>query len=310
MLNCPKCGLTITDTHKNCPKCRTKIEDMKLDNTDVVKKNSMNIPSQQIKEEMIEAVIRAEETAIAATNTNDPTPEETILAAVVEAEALAAIEEENEEKKEKNVCEICQTIIKEDQTVCESCGSVIENATPIEQEQIITPKTDEQANKWIAAIGYVIFFFPLIFNYYKESAFAKFHAKQATSLFLASIILFLGLLLLRNTMDDWFLTNADHVNYVCTPVLYGDGEPICIELQPAWHHGHGFAGGAFYYYLRWMLFALHFVPFGWMIIGIINALQGQKRVLPIIGCGCCLKKENQEFEQLNLFNNDKKADSH
>ena len=310
MLNCPECGLTITDTHKNCPKCRTKIEDMQIDSPEVGKKKSKkNHPkdriNQQIKEEKIEAVIRSEDDALATENGT----EETMIAAVVEAEALAAIEEEKEEKEEKSgekICEKCQNIIDDEQSSCPTC-SPKQTVDEVQQERVTTPRTNEQANKWIAVIGYVIFFFPLIFNYYKESAFIKFHAKQATRLFLSSLILFLGLLLLRNTMDDWFLTSADDINYVCSAALNSEGEPICLPLSPVWHHGHGFAGGIFYHYLNWMLFSLHFAPFVFMIIGMINASQGEKRPLPIIGH--FVKDEQQEFEQLNLFAHREKNDS-
>jgi|GEM_PF-1987671 len=295
MLNCPECGLTITTTHKKCPKCRVEIKDVTHGDDNQAKKPKKNA-SQRIKEEMIDAVIRSEANAHA--TTVDPTSEESMLAAVVEAEALVAIEEEKEENEEQTLCEKCQTPIPKDQHICKNCElAASEKIVEEVPKQVVKSKSSDQSNKWIAAAGYVIFFLPLLSNYYKESAFVKFHAKQAASLFIASIVLFLGLLLLRNTMIDWFVTSPEHLSYVCTPLLYED--PFCVQVQPEWHHGHGVAGGVFYHYLKWMIFVLHFMPFVWMIIGIANALYVEKRALPIIGHFG--KNDSGEFEQLNLF---------
>jgi len=269
MLNCPECGLTITDVQKECPKCRTKIENVKEDlkreidaNTESRKKNvkgknASKQSSKQVKEEMIAAVVQAEEANENAEEVATSVKEE-MIAAVVEAEALAALEEEANE--EVHLCETCLAPVEDGQNFCQLCGSSVDAIE--ETVNPLIPKTDEESNKVIAAIGYLLFFFPILCGYYRKSAFAKFHAKQATLLFVSSAVLFVGLVLFGNLINDIFVTH------------YADA---------SWHHGHGFAGGVFHIYLTWMLYALHLMPFALMIIGIINALQGQKKLLPIIG---------------------------
>lgn len=297
MLNCPECGLTITDAQKECPKCRTKVEDMKIDSDSGAvaskkqpkKKNLKSPPVNTVKDEMIEAVIQAEE----AINESDPSPEEELIAAVVEAEALAAIEEEK--KEEKNLCSICQTPLLENQEKCDACGA---SALTVEQEvktktvkKINLPKINVKANQWAAITGYVLFFFPFISGFSKESSFSKFHAKQALNLFISSLVLFLGLILLRNTLNDWF--------YIDLIDLCDPSDLLCIQLHSSWHNGHGIPAGIFYHYLSWMIISLHLLPFAWMLIGIINVLLGEKRPLPLIGH--FVKDDPQEYEQLNLF---------
>jgi len=293
MLNCPECGLTITDTQKECPKCRTKIEVIKVElekesETAEEKKGAKKIPAKKvskkikdeadedkkpksIKDEMIAAVVEAEALAAIETIENDSAKvKEEIIAAAVEAEALAAIEEE-EAATDENLCETCLAPVDDGQNFCQLCGSSVEAIE--ETVNPIIPKTDEESNKFIAAIGYVVFFFPILCGYYRKSAFAKFHAKQATLLFISSTVLFLGLIIFRDILNSLFTTYLLDLDFT---------------ISTAWQHGFGVF---FHFYLIGMINILHLMPFALMLIGIVNAFQGKKKYLPIIGR--FIKKEEE-----------------
>ena len=283
MLNCPECGLTITDTQKECPKCRTKIEVIKeeikkeSDNTEE-KKDFKKTPAKKVskktkdeigedkksknkKEEMIAAVISAEETATNEMIEDDSTKvKEEMIAAVVEAEALAAIEEE---AAAESLCETCLAPVDDGQNFCQLCGASVEAIE--ETVNPVLPKTDEESNKLIAAIGYIFFFFPILCGYYRKSAFAKFHAKQATLLFISSTVLFLGLVIFRDILNSLFTTHLLDFDFT---------------IDTAWQHGFGVF---FHFYLIGMINILHLMPFALMVIGIVNAFQGKRKHLPIIG---------------------------
>ena len=297
MLNCPECGLTLTDAQKECPKCHTKIEDVKEKavekevketpkrkrgrpkKTETVEKKEEKKTEEvakNVKEEMIKAVIEAEEEAASAEVVDEKIQrEEAIIAAAVEAEALAVIEEEAAEAEayieaadDEFLCETCLAPVEEGQNFCQLCGQAVEAV--VANEAPLLPKTDEEANKWIAAIGYVLFFLPILFGYYRKSKFAKYHATQAVYLFIASTGLFLGLVAFRNLIDSLFnpflMTNVDG--------------SFLSSLEFSWQHG---TGVIFYFYLVAMILILHLIPFALMLIGITNAVQGKKKPLPLIG---------------------------
>ena len=286
MLNCPECGLTITDTQKECPKCRTKIQVIKeglgkeTGNSERIK-DTKKIPTRKVsrktsdeaeevkkvrskKDEMIEAVIRAEEVATneKVANESDKVKEE-IIAAAVEAEALAAIEEEA--TLEENLCGTCLAPVNDGQNFCQLCGASVEAIE--ETASPVIPKTDAESNRLLAAVGYILFFFPVLCGYYRKSAFAKFHAKQATLLFIFSTAFFLGLVILREILNSLLTTTA----YI---------SDLSVILNTAWQHGFAVF---FHFYLITMINILHLMPFALMLIGIFNALQGKKKPLPIIG---------------------------
>ena len=274
MLNCPECGLTITDTQKECPKCRTKIEVIKeelekeTENSERVKegeKTPAKKVSKKIKNEMIAAVIRSEEETANETIEDDSAKiEEEMIAAVVEAEALAAIEEEAA-AAEEILCETCLAPVDEGQNFCQLCGASVgaieETVAPV------IPKTDAESNKFLAAIGYILFFVPILCGYYRKSAFARFHAKQATLLFISSTAFFLGLVVLREIINT-LLTTTEYIR------------DFTFILNTAWQHGFGVF---FHFYLIGMINILHLMPFALMLIGIFNVMQGKKKHLPIIG---------------------------
>jgi len=266
MLNCPECNLTVTDAHEECPKCRTNLDSVKAElNGDVVetiaeepKPAKKRVTRKKVepveeekskKDEMIEAVIQSELEAMDTPENDEIRAKEEMIAAVVEAEALAIIEEE---EAAEFLCETCLSPVDEGQNFCQLCGSSVDAIEEVERP--IIPKTDEESNKLIAAIGYLFFFFPVLCGYYRNSKFAKFHAKQATLLFIGSLMWFLSLIIVRTIIES-------------TMVMYD---------------GHGFTATWVYYYIRVMIQIMHLLPFSLMFIGFFNAMQGKKRPLPII----------------------------
>lgn len=228
IMNCPECGLKITDAQDECPKCQTKIEDIVED-----------VASEEVVDE-VSAVY----------------PEESV--------------------EEELLCENCLAPLSEDQNFCQLCG---DSASAIEtHNNPVTPKTDAEANKWVAALGYVFFFFPFFFGYYRKSKFSKFHANQALALFLSTIVLFLTLLAFKNFVD-WLwepTANAD------LPLLDLIGTPDLLpEASRGFFGTHG-TGAFLHVYLIAMLNLLHLTPFAFMIMGVVNAIQGKKRQLPVI----------------------------
>ena len=156
----------------------------------------------------------------------------------------------------------------------------------VEQEEdfdvalIVAEKKTFDASRWIAAMGYIFFFIPLFFGYYKKSKFIKFHLKQAVSLLIFSIVLFMVLLHLRNRIDLLW-SNQNYVN---------DMFDFLNRPEFGWETTH--ASGNFFNthglgvflrtYILAMINALHVLPFGMMIIGIIHASKGNMRALPFI----------------------------
>jgi uncharacterized membrane protein len=266
MLNCPECNLTVTDAHEECPKCRTNLDAVKAAlNGEVIetvteepvpvkkrvirKKVEPVEEPKSIKDEMIEAVIQSELEAMDIVE-DEVRAKEEMIAAVVEAEALAIIEEE---EAAEFLCETCLSPVEEGQNFCQLCGASVDAIEEVERPVI--PKTDEESNKFFAALGYFFFFLPILGGYYRNSKFAKFHAKQATLLFAGSLAWFLGLVISRSI----------------------------IESTLGMYDAHGITATWVYWYLRVMIQIMHLLPFGLMFIGFFNAVQGKKRPLPIIG---------------------------
>ena len=299
MLNCPECGLTITATQKECPKCHTNIEEIKEELVknkaaeaaekkeaekaktieENKKTNEKKVSAKKTKKKKkdisVEISIKEEDNdnhevsktteLVESSKTTKKTlsksanVKEEMIAAVVAAEALAAIEEED--AAEETLCKTCMSPVDDSQNFCQLCGSSIEAIE--ETVNPIIPKTDEESNKFSAAIGYIFFFFPILSGQYQKSPFARFHARQAMLLFRSSIILFLVLTISRNFLVTLFsirVPDLDHIHAI-------------------WQHG---TGGLFYYYLITMINLLHLMPFGLMLVGMINALQGNKKKLPVV----------------------------
>ena len=102
---------------------------------------------------------------------------------------------------------------------------------------------DAQDNKVVAALAYIIFFIPLLAA--KESKFARYHANQGLVLFIATVALSI-------------------VYSILTSILY----------TISWRVGFAVTS---------ILGVVFLIPTALAIIGIINAVNGKKKPLPIIG---------------------------
>ena len=136
---------------------------------------------------------------------------------------------------------------------CPNCGAdtgVQQQAYQAYQPPVVpTPDYDEardaQENKTMAILAYIIFFIPLITGDHKKSPFVKFHTNQGTVLWLA--------------MLAWGIVSA---------IL-----------------------NAIFYAISWQLWSIMSLIFGllWLvpgifaILGIISAVQGNMKPLPLIG---------------------------
>jgi uncharacterized membrane protein len=139
--------------------------------------------------------------------------------------------------------------------ICEMCKTeVLEGAQfcpscgkSMKKEAQIHPQDaaqDAEKNKTMAVLAYILFFIPLLTGEYKNSPFLKFHTNQGTVLFIAAVI-------------------------------YGIAYGILSIIL------------AFIPIIGWILIlllgllSLGFVVF--CIIGILNAVNGKLKELPIIG---------------------------
>ncbi|MDR3299039.1 MAG: zinc-ribbon domain-containing protein [Candidatus Accumulibacter sp.] len=109
---------------------------------------------------------------------------------------------------------------------------------------------DAEANKGMAVIAYILFFIPLLTGAHKTSAFVKYHTNQGTVLFIAA-------------------------------VAWGIAENIVLAVLRAifWN---GYTWGI-YGILSTVLSILWLVPTILCVVGILNAVNGRTKPLPVIG---------------------------
>lgn len=152
-------------------------------------------------------------------------------------------------------CEQCGTEMSDSANFCPSCGKArgAPSGQPgTSQTQYQDPESrDIEDNKVMAIFSYILFFIPLLTGDYKTSPFVKYHANQGIILFIASAIwgVIQGIL----SMFIWFLRITLHYRVFPTAVMFVFGS------------------------LVWMAFA------GLVIYGIVNAVQGKCKPLPLIG---------------------------
>ena len=110
--------------------------------------------------------------------------------------------------------------------------------------QVQSSDIDIDKNKGMAALAYILFFVPLLMGLHKESDFVKFHVNQGAVVFVAAV----GLNII-STVVTTFLWRLYPLNTMIS-----------------------------------LAFSLLSIAIGILgIIGIVAALQGQKKELPIIG---------------------------
>ncbi|WP_148509883.1 DUF4870 domain-containing protein [Hungatella hathewayi] len=154
-------------------------------------------------------------------------------------------------------CGKCGTKFEDGTKFCPACGapafSDIQQA-PQQTAPTYTPPVvpgapgqadikDAQDNKAMAVLAYIIFLIPLFAA--KESKFARYHTNQGLVLFIATVALSI-------------------VYSILTTILYAI----------SWRLGLAVGG------ILWLVF---FLPTILAVIGIINAVNGRMKPLPILG---------------------------
>jgi uncharacterized membrane protein len=157
-------------------------------------------------------------------------------------------------------CANCGTQVQDGVNFCPSCGATVGGA-PAQQQApgqqgyaARTAEQDAQENKAISILAYILFFVPLLTGAHKTSPFAKYHTNQGTVLFLASLAVSIVL-----------------------GILFGIISAI-LTATFAWRALLGFATLSGVVWLVYSLAVLALV-----IIGILNAVNGKMKPLPVIG---------------------------
>ena len=156
-------------------------------------------------------------------------------------------------------CGQCGTKYADGVKFCPACGAPaaqqpqqppVATQTPPPYQAPVAPGTpaqddvrDAQDNKVVSALAYFIFFIPLLAA--KESKFARYHANQGLVLLIACIIL---------------------------SIVYSILSSVLFAIS--WRVGFAVTG---------ILGVVFIIPTALAIIGIINAVNGKKKPLPIIG---------------------------
>ena len=150
-------------------------------------------------------------------------------------------------------CGKCGTKFEDGTKFCPACGAPA-SAAPQQTVPTHTPPVvpgapgqadiqDAQNNKAMAVLAYIIFLIPLLAA--KESKFARYHTNQGLVLFLGSVAL---------------------------SIVYGILTTVLTAIS--WRLGLAVGG------ILWLVFL---VPTILAVIGIINAVNGKMKPLPVIG---------------------------
>ena len=157
-------------------------------------------------------------------------------------------------------CTKCGAKMEEGVKFCPGCGAALEGAPEqpkAEEPKVETPNAeakpaanDAEENKVMAILAYILFFIPLLTGDHKKSPFVKFHTNQGTVLFIANIIFAIAYSIITGIITSLFLFSG------------------------AW---------AFFSIIVSVMGLLWLVPTALAILGIVNAVKGETKELPVIG---------------------------
>ena len=122
-------------------------------------------------------------------------------------------------------------------------------------QQPYPQKSDAETNKWMAVLGYILFFIPIIVGAHKTSPFVKFHVNQG------------------------FL-------FFCLWLVYSIVQNIVIAIAfstRVYSYGSLYAYGSQYLIVTTILGLIYIPIFILGVLGIINAATGKTKPLPLIG---------------------------
>jgi uncharacterized membrane protein len=160
-------------------------------------------------------------------------------------------------------CGKCGTQVQDGVRFCPSCGAEIITAGPTQQPYTppVVPGApartdiqDAQENKTMSILAYILFFIPLLTGAHKTSPFAKYHANQGTVLFLASLAISIVLGILSGILTAVFTATFAWGALLTIASVFG---------------------------FIWLIYAI--VVLILVIVGILNAVNGKMKPLPIIG---------------------------
>jgi len=145
-------------------------------------------------------------------------------------------------------CKKCGKTLDEGAKFCPSCGTAVSGKSVKTETQKLqqADALDAEQNKGMAVVAYLLFFVPLITGDHKKSPFVKFHTNQGTILFIAVAAL-------------WIV-------YSILASIFISSYSLALI---------GFIG------ILSPLFSIGTIVF--LVIGIINAVQGRMKPLPLIG---------------------------
>jgi uncharacterized membrane protein len=149
-------------------------------------------------------------------------------------------------------CPNCGTKLKEGAKFCPECGKTTgaqSGVPPANTGQ--TQQGADEPNKGMAIVAYLIFFIPLLTGDHKKSEFVKFHTNQGTVLFLFSILYGVAYGILMAILAAVMISNFRLIG------LFGI---ITVVLG-----------------LSWLVVLVFF------ILGIVHAVKGEMKPLPLIG---------------------------
>ncbi|MCL2882342.1 MAG: zinc ribbon domain-containing protein [Coriobacteriia bacterium] len=158
-------------------------------------------------------------------------------------------------------CQKCGAQVADGTPTCPTCGAPMAGAPApnyAPPAQAAPPANDAEANKGMAVLAYILFFVPLIAGAHKTSPFVKFHTNQGTVLWIASLIFGVVYGIVTAILGAIFISTAT--------TLSGLG-----------------AGIGIYGVITTILSLLWIVPAVLAIMGIVNAVTGKTKPLPLIG---------------------------
>jgi uncharacterized membrane protein len=144
---------------------------------------------------------------------------------------------------------------------CPSCGTAASgksSKTGAQNQKVKASPKDVEDNKGMAIIAYLLFFVPLITGDHKKSPFVRFHTNQGTVLFLTAV----ALVIVRSII--WAIIRAIFFRDIYSVYSYS-----------SWAGILGFVST-----LSWLV---GLAVTALCVIGIINAVNGNMKPLPLIG---------------------------
>jgi uncharacterized membrane protein len=157
-------------------------------------------------------------------------------------------------------CGNCGTQAQDGVQFCPGCGGALATTAATPEPPAQSPaadETDAQDNKTMAILAYILFFIPLLTGVHKTSPFVKFHTNQGTVLAIASVAYSIVSAIVRAILKAIFPFH--------------------------WTAGMAYTRGAVYGLLSAALSLASLALLALCVVGILGAVHGKKKELPVIG---------------------------